>query len=920
VPLSTDAADSPGIGAPGERRATSNDVASRAARRGRRLLRRLTTPRGPRAMRRPDGTAHHAALAVADVDLTAGTATLAPTVHPYACPPEGVHALVWLHGEPVGQLTLPGDPEVLLPTLPALAARQLARPVHEHLLRDALATPGAVRATTVAELGSVPHPAPPVRDGSQVTVAVCTRDRPDDLRRCLEAIGRLDPAPAQVLVVDNGSRDDRTRRVAADQGVRYVLEPRPGLDWARNRALREAGTRIVAFTDDDVLVHPGWVGGLVRAFAEEPDAVAVTGLVAPAELSSPAQVLFEALGGFGRGFVRKWMSVTVDAGEIAAQLYPGTGGAGTGANMALLREPALALGGFDTALDVGTVTGGGGDLEMYFRVLASGGLLVYEPTAVVRHVHRYTLPELDRQMHGNGVGSYSIFAGAGLHYDQPQARAFTAFAIRWAATHHVRSHLRGLLWPRMWPRSLARAETRGMVEAVLHRRYDQARAQAAERAARFPGEPASPTLVRPAVRERPERQADPVVRVDLLRDGLAGDAVALPPTATSAARRLRLLVDRGGRPQAAITVPVRGARPSAARLRHEVVAWLGPAVLRPGAEWAEVLPPALPAAPATSTGPWQEPDAASVRGLTVSVLMATRDRPEALRRCIQQLLTATAGRDVQVVVVDNSPDPSGTRRSLAGLPGTTVLHEPRPGLSRARNAGLPALTGDVVVFVDDDITVTEGWLDALLLPFGDPEVSAVTGNVLPADLESLDPQIFEDYGGLGRGANRMVFRPTWLDRSRGPAPTWQIGATANAAVRREVLERSGPFDEVLGAGRPSGVGEDTEYFYRVLRGGGTIVYQPTAVVLHHHRGDRAALRRQLAAYSAGHVGYHLEIAARHHDLRGLVRVLVTLPRRQAGRWWAARRGLDDYPMDLLAAEVRGTLAGFPAWVRSRAGR
>ena len=154
----------------------------------------------------------------------------------------------------------------------------------------------------------------------------------------------------------------------------------------------------------------------------------------------------------------------------------------------------------------------------------------------------------------------------------------------------------------------------------------------------------------------------------------------------------------------------------------------------------------------------------------------------------------------------------------------------------------------------------------------------------------------------------------------GPAPTWKIGATANAAVRRDVLERVGPFNEVLGAGRPTGVGEDTEYFYRVLRGGGAIVYQPTAVVLHHHRADRPALARQLAAYSAGHVGYHLEIAVHHRDLRGLRRLLVTMPRRDAGRWWAARRGRDDYPMDLLAAEVRGTLAGWPAWVRARTGR
>ena len=64
--------------------------------------------------------------------------------------------------------------------------------------------------------------------------------------------------------------------MAEEHGVAYIREPRAGLDWARNRALLEATTPVVAFTDDDVLVHPGWIAGIARAFREEPDAVAVT--------------------------------------------------------------------------------------------------------------------------------------------------------------------------------------------------------------------------------------------------------------------------------------------------------------------------------------------------------------------------------------------------------------------------------------------------------------------------------------------------------------------------------------------------------------------------------------------------------------------------------------------------------------------
>jgi len=252
----------------------------------------------------------------------------------------------------------------------------------------------------------------------------------------------------------------------------------------------------------------------------------------------------------------------------------------------------------------------------------------------------------------------------------------------------------------------------------------------------------------------------------------------------------------------------------------------------------------------------------------------------------------------------------------ADLPGVQVVSEPWPGLSPARNAGLPHLTGDVVVLVDDDVVITPGWLEELLSPFCDPAVGAVTGNVLPANLELLDPQTFEDCGGPGRGLHRHTDDRAWLDAPLGPAPTWQIGATANAAVCRDVLAGHGPFDEALGPGRPSGVGEDTEYFYRVLRAGWTIAYQPTAVVLYHHRADRPSLR-QMRACSTGHVAYHRQVAARHGELRGLGRIALRLPQHHNRRFAGATLGTDDDPLDVLGTEVAGVLAGPGAWWRSR---
>ncbi|NAZ83794.1 glycosyltransferase, partial [Kineococcus sp. R8] len=479
-------------------RPLSPDRGARAVRTTRRVARAVLQqavatvayPAGMDRYRPPGARRRYRCLAVADVDLDTATATLRPPLTPPAGPAEGVHALVRFHGVPVGDLTVPGDPALVLRGLPARAARACERQVLTHLLADALASPGGLPLALEQGLRAVPHP---VRepDTAAVTVAVCTRDRPEDLRRCLAAIARLRGGAGEVLVVDNASRDDRTRQVAAEFGVRCVREPRAGLDWARNRALLEARTPIVAFADDDVLVDPDWVRRLAVAFEDEPGALVVTGLVAPAEFATPAQVMFEAVGGFGRGYARRWFSVAVDAGEVAARRQPGTGDAGTGANTAVRREEVLALGGFDTALDVGTPTGGGGDLELYFRVLAAGGLVAYDPAAVVLHRHRAGLDELRRQLRGNGTGSYSIFTGAGRNYGAVQTRAMTRFSATWFLRHYPRAHVRSLVWPQMYPPRLVAADSRGALDAVLGRYYRRAQVQAGQQQALHPAQPSA---------------------------------------------------------------------------------------------------------------------------------------------------------------------------------------------------------------------------------------------------------------------------------------------------------------------------------------------------------------------------------------------------------------------------------------------
>ena len=304
----------------------------------------------------------------------------------------------------------------------------------------------------------------------------------------------------------------------------------------------------------------------------------------------------------------------------------------------------------------------------------------------------------------------------------------------------------------------------------------------------------------------------------------------------------------------------------------------------------------------------------------VSVVVPTCNRPDDLRRCLAALTSQETTRRVEIIVVDNRPAPeSPTPRVVAEFSGVLLLEERRPGLSYARNAGLAVASGDIAIAIDDDVTVPQGWLERLLAPFARPEVAAVTGQVLPLELETAAQCRFEAYGGLGKGFARLEVDGTWFRSMRGAVPTWHLGATANAAFRTSIFRdpRIGMLDEALGAGMPTGCSEDTYLFYRILKNDHVMVYEPAAFVWHRHRRFDRALRRQIYGYSKGHVAYHLTTLFRDGDRRALVRLLYSLPKTFLQRALERVRGRSEYPLDLILTEIAGTLAGPWALWRAR---
>lgn len=222
--------------------------------------------------------------------------------------------------------------------------------------------------------------------------------------------------------------------------------------------------------------------------------------------------------------------------------------------------------------------------------------------------------------------------------------------------------------------------------------------------------------------------------------------------------------------------------------------------------------------------------------IQVAALVATRDRPDDLRRLLESLARVQApdALDYRIVIVDNSAN-GNAEAIVAAAPAPfpiAYLHEPRPGLSRARNAGLGAIPDGYVATLDDDIIVPEDYLVQLERAVrAHPGAGAIGGRVELFNREDYPISIRlgdapETYQG---GVNIFGFIPG-----------------CNQVIRRAALARVGAYDVRLGAGTPTSAAEDDDMIYRIWKQGYEAVYAPDLRIFHNHgrKADEAgALQR-----------------------------------------------------------------------------
>ena len=625
-----------------------------------------------------------------------------------------------------------------------------------------LAARRADAAAALAARMGVPQPEHrPLR----VSVVVCTRRRPGALRMLLEALGRLDSPPHEVVVVDNDPGPEPVRTLVEQHGHVYLREDARGLDRARSVGLRRATGEVVAYVDDDCVPPPSWLSALGGHFAD-PSVGAVTGPAFAWSVATPAQARFEREDGFRRG---------LEARRFDWSLLPPSRAtaAGAGANMAFRRSALTRCADpFPAELDAGTPTESGGDMWALAAVLANGWRVQYDPAHWVFHQHRPDAEAMHHALWGYGVGLNSAL----IKLLREERELAAVGAMTWVMGRWARG-------------TLLRAA--GRVDAVQQR-----------------------------------------LGWDYLRGGLAA------PRRYAAARRETRRATLGAAPPTALAAP------------------------RAAAADAATPPPAPDREGGGTRGAARPPgrDPAGEPAPAVSVVVPTRGRPDAVRTLVAALADQRDAPDHELVLVDDGGD---LAPPAAPFP-LRMLRTPGVGPAAARNAGLEAARGALVVLLDDDLVPAPGWLAAHARAHADATARMVVGACPP---------------GPSRASwTEDIATWWWWDQLRhrrlAAAPVFTDMLSGNLSAPRALLLDLGGLRADFGRRRR----EDWELGLRAMRAGVEVRLAEEAEAEHRFRLTTADHVRSAAAEGAGDA---LLLAAHPESL-------AALPLGGGYGWWGAR--------------------------------
>jgi cellulose synthase/poly-beta-1,6-N-acetylglucosamine synthase-like glycosyltransferase len=283
----------------------------------------------------------------------------------------------------------------------------------------------------------------------------------------------------------------------------------------------------------------------------------------------------------------------------------------------------------------------------------------------------------------------------------------------------------------------------------------------------------------------------------------------------------------------------------------------------------------------------------------VSIILCTNGLRPMLARCLEHLSAQAQNYpDYEIIVVFNGPEDPAFTQAVSQFP-VKLLHEPRRGVSNARNHAVPQAKGDILVFVDDDVVTDSNWLEEIVKCFADPNVACVTGRVIPAGMISLATERAVRYY-----ASERALSPWSLDASN---PNWYqhilgepVGFGCNMAFRKTFLEDYSLFPPDLGAGSLIGGGDEFYMYVQVIKHGFRIRHAPAAAVTHFFEDDIEKQRVRNAQLYAGSVAFALKMFLEERTLRlAIAKWLFSALKRRARRVWN-KKAISSEPQELLS--------------------
>lgn len=720
---------------------------------------------------------------------------------------------------------------------------------------------------------------------SVVIAAFSTPRWPDTVAAVTSALNQSLPPAEVILVVDHNPELAERARVELSGVTVLENQERRGASGARNTGVRAGSGEIIAFLDDDAVASPDWLRLLCKHFSD-PDVIGVGGGLTPAW---PGERPRWFPGEFDWAVGASYIGMPQEAAPMR-NVWTG--------NMAIRRTAFDAVDGFRAGFGKTGNVSRPEDTDLCLRVqnAVPGGHWMYEPAALAAHkvpADRTSRAFFVRRCWNEGRGKAALARLVGIDDSTASERRY---ASRVLPAGCVRELYLGLSRGDVDHLQRSLAILVGFVMTAAGMAYEMA------------------IGTRPPAEHDADAQFSPV----LVTEWELTEPLLVPDDGAAA---VSLLVRLGSEPLGVVDV---GATIAAAGTRAVAdLVWqdLGPQIRArlSGNTAIDGLPVEGLGVVADDLAFVTERRALLADAPLVSVVICTRDRAAGLAECVRRVAEQEYP-SYEIVVVDNAPaDEAAVPAALATLDvPVRYLQESRAGLSWARNAGWRTARGGIVAFLDDDETPDRYWLAELVRGFAArPDVSCVSGVVLPAELRTEAQQRFEEFGGhsKGRGFVPEVFDPGYPQSPLYPLPPFGVGA--NMAFRRAALLDIDGFHVALGAGTPAKGSEDTYAFARVLLGGRTMVYQPTAITRHYHRETLAELESQLHGYGRGIVSFYAAlIIHRPALLLSLIQLAPNAIRDIRGKESVRTATMDTFPPHLLRAELKGMLEGVAAFARS----